>query len=73
MTRRPLPQPAPAAASLDEPEFNTVANVARRTGMSERVVRRWLADGDLPFHKFGRAVRIAEADLQRFIAQRRKR
>ena len=39
---------------------------------SEKSVRRWLAAGVLPFHRLGRQIRIAEADLLAFIAARRQ-
>ena len=41
----------------------TVLEVAARYQVKERTVRRWIADGRLHSHKFGRAVRISEDDL----------
>ena len=45
----------------------TVATVADRCGVSLRSVRRWIADGRLPVHRLGRAIRIAERDLDRLL------
>ena len=41
--------------------------VARRIGVSVRTVRRLIAAGDLPVHRIGRAVRITEDDLVRYL------
>lgn len=43
----------------------TVADVAAALKVSERAVRRWIADGDLPVVRLGRAVRIRPPDLAR--------
>ena len=51
--------------------FYTVAQVADLLEVSTRTVRRWIADGDLPVHRFGRAVRIEETDLRAFIGEGR--
>ncbi len=45
---------------------------AERLGVSERTVDRFIKDGHLIAHKFGRSVRIAEADLCAFVARSRK-
>ena len=42
--------------------------VAGRLAVSERHVRRLVAQGDLPMVKIGGASRITEADLQAFVA-----
>jgi len=51
--------------------FYSVEQVADFLEVSMRSVRRWIADGDLPAHRFGRAVRIAETDLKAFVAEGR--
>ena len=38
---------------------------------SEKTVRRLIRDGKLPVIRYGRMVRIAQADLDRFIAAHR--
>jgi excisionase family DNA binding protein len=47
--------------------FYTVAQVAEMLGVSIRSVRRWIAQGDLRAHRFGRQVRISEVDLRTFV------
>ena len=53
------------------PRFFTVDNVAEFLSLSPRSVRRLIDDHQLPVHRFGRAVRIAEDDLRIFIATHR--
>ena len=51
--------------------FYTVAQVADLLAVSSRTVRRWVAAGDLPAHRFGRRVRISESDLRAFVQKGR--
>ena len=51
--------------------FFTIAEVAERLNVCERTVRRWTAFGLLPVHRFGRTIRISEADLAAFLATHR--
>jgi excisionase family DNA binding protein len=51
--------------------FYTVAQVASLLAVSTRSVRRWIAEGDLRTHKFGRGVRISETDLRTFVEEGR--
>lgn len=44
-------------------EYKKVAEVATRMQVTERTVRRWIADGTLPAVKIGGRVRIARADV----------
>jgi excisionase family DNA binding protein len=37
----------------------TVADVARHYGVSERTVRRWLANTDIPYRRVGGAIRFS--------------
>jgi excisionase family DNA binding protein len=53
------------------PKFYTVERVAEALEVSTRTVRRWIASGELPAHRLGGVVRIAEADLKAFLALRR--
>jgi excisionase family DNA binding protein len=56
----------------DEITFLTISQVAERLNVTTRTVRRWIKKGDLPVHRFGGVVRIAERDLLAFIALRRQ-
>jgi excisionase family DNA binding protein len=49
--------------------FFTVQEVAEAMGVSDRTVRRWIADENLVAHRFGRTVRIAESELKAFIGR----
>jgi excisionase family DNA binding protein len=76
MKRRPSAPPGPEPATSPPalpvlPEFLTIPEVAARLRVSPRTVHRWLADQQLAAHQFGRAVRIATADLARFVATSR--
>jgi excisionase family DNA binding protein len=51
--------------------FFTVADVAVRLNVCERTIRRWIAAGTLPVHRFGRLVRVSETDLVAFLALNR--
>ena len=45
----------------------TIEDVADRLAVSTRTVRRLIEAGELAVHRIGRAVRIAEADLQSYL------
>ena len=45
-----------------------VPEVADRLGTSQRFVRRLIAERRIPYTKLGKHVRIAEADVEAFIA-----
>jgi excisionase family DNA binding protein len=49
----------------------TVEQAAERLGTSERFVRRLIAERRIAFVKLGRHVRIAEHDLNNFVATAR--
>jgi len=49
----------------------TVKQVAEISQVSERHVRRLIKKGQLPYIRFGRNIRIASKDLERFIAANR--
>ena len=46
----------------------TVPEVADRLGTSERFVRRLIAERRIPYTKLGKHVRIADVDVDAFIA-----
>jgi excisionase family DNA binding protein len=52
-------------------QFFTIAAVAQRLDVSARTVHRWIGEGKLIVHRFGRSVRISEADLNAFLAAHR--
>jgi excisionase family DNA binding protein len=54
------------------PQFYTIGQVAEAIGVSTRTIRRWIARGDLPVHRFNGVVRIGETDLTTFLALHRE-
>jgi excisionase family DNA binding protein len=54
-------------------QFFTIDAVAELLDVASRTVRRWIANGDLVAHRIGNVVRIAEEDLQAFLAATRDR
>ena len=67
MTRRPCATEARPGL----PSMLTCEAVAERLQLSERHVRRLIAAGALPVHRFGSAVRISSDDLARYLAAAR--
>ena len=50
----------------------TIRDVADLAGVSIMTVRRWIYEHDLPIHRLGRLVRISQADLAAFLADKRQ-
>ncbi len=53
-------------------DFHTISEIAERLKVSPKTVRRWIARGDLVTYRFGRQIRITEADLNAFVAGHRR-
>jgi excisionase family DNA binding protein len=51
----------------------TCDEVADQLRLSPRTVRRLVAAGHLPVHRFGTAVRVSSDDLARYLASARHR
>lgn len=66
-----VPPGTPSPPHRPPPALLDAEAVARRLGLSLRSVRRLIARGELPVHRLGRAVRISEDDLVRFLATHR--
>lgn len=49
----------------------TLVEVAARLAVSTKTLRRWIALEQLRIHRLGRQIRVAEEDLQTFLASRR--
>ncbi len=54
------------------PRFFAVSDVAELLKVSTKTVRRWINDGKLHGHSFGRQYRIAEEDFRLFLATSRR-
>jgi excisionase family DNA binding protein len=72
VTNKPENWPKAARQASVVGRLNTIAEVAERLNVCERTVRRWIAAGLLPVHRFGRTLRISEVDLAAFLALRRE-
>jgi len=59
----------PKAGSV--PRLLSIGSVAAILDVSPKTVRRRIDVGELPVHRFGRQLRISEADLALFIARSR--
>jgi excisionase family DNA binding protein len=53
------------------PRLLTVPDAADALKVCERTVWRWIEAGELEIYRLGRAVRIAEEELVRFLEKRR--
>jgi excisionase family DNA binding protein len=70
-TRKRSECPTPASKSR-LPVLFSVRELAERFGVSTKTVFRWIASGELPAHRLGRQLRIAEEDAIAFMATRRR-
>ena len=61
-----------ATASDTPTDFLKIDQVAALLGASVKTIRRWVQNGDLVHHRFGRQVRISMADLRSFTESRRQ-
>ena len=68
--KRPTTKPSPSPPPTTE-RFHTVAAVAERRNVCERTVRRHIKVGLLKAHRFGRAVRISDSELQNYGSKRK--
>jgi excisionase family DNA binding protein len=57
--------------SSDPRSWWTPKQIAETLQVTTRTVARWIASGALPAHRFGRSVRIADADFKEFISNSR--
>ena len=55
----------------DQVTWLTIREVASRLRLSRMTVYRMVHAGDLSAHRFGRSFRIAEAELDAYLAQTR--
>lgn len=68
--RRAAPPRPTTACRL--PHLLGVNEVATLLQVSSKTVRRWIVRRELRTHRLGRQLRVAEEDLNAFLAQRRK-
>jgi excisionase family DNA binding protein len=58
--------------SENQMRFFTISDVAESLRVSMRTVRRWIDTGQLVAHRFKGVLRIADGDLQAFLAEHRE-
>ena len=54
------------------PRLLTVDEIAERLGVCSKTIRRWITRNELPAHRLGRSVRVAEDDLIAFLGKHRR-
>lgn len=52
-------------------EWLSTKEAARRLGITPRTLYRLIDEGQLPAYKFGRVIRLQEAEVDQFIAEAR--
>jgi excisionase family DNA binding protein len=63
---------SPRRSGRSLPKYYSIKAVAEALDVSSRTVRRWIANGTLIVHRVDGVVRIAEGDLQAFLALHRE-
>lgn len=53
------------------PRLLKASEAARCIGISRKTMYKWIAQGSLPIHRFGRTIRIAKDDLEAHIQRAR--
>ena len=51
----------------DDPCWLSTAEAARRLGLTSRTLYRFIDDGRIPAYRFGRVIRLKQADVDAFI------
>jgi excisionase family DNA binding protein len=60
-----------AAKTVQVPRLLSMGQVADHLAVSQKTVRRLIADGQLPSHRVRGQVRVSECDLAAYVAQSR--
>jgi excisionase family DNA binding protein len=73
----PRPKTRAASSSMatpasEMPRLLSVDGTANALGLSPKTIRRMIDRGDLPVHRLGRAIRLAEHDVIAYLARTRK-
>ncbi len=51
----------------DDIRWLSTGDAARRLGITSRTLYRFIDEGDLPAYRFGRVIRLQQADVEEFI------
>ena len=52
---------------IDREKLFSVKEVAKKIGVTERTIRRWISERKLPAYKIGFRVYVAKEDVQKMI------
>lgn len=52
---------------MEEKEFYSVDELAEKLNVNPQVVRRQITEGTLKCHRFGKQIRISQADVDAFL------
>jgi len=52
---------------IDREKMFSVKEVAKKIGVTERTIRRWISEKKLPAYKIGFRVYIAKEDVQKMV------
>lgn len=66
MSTSELPSPSSESGS-SELRWLSTADAARRLGITARTLYRFIDEGQLPAYRFGRVIRLKEAEVDGFI------
>jgi excisionase family DNA binding protein len=58
---------------VNDKDFLSVEEVARRLGLKEETIRTYIREGSLNAYRFGNVLRIRVDDFEKFVEERRIR
>jgi excisionase family DNA binding protein len=58
---------------VNDKDFLSVEEVAKRLGLKEETIRTYVRDGSLNAYRFGNVIRIRVDDFEKFVQERKIR
>ena len=58
---------------MDDKDFLSVEEVARRLSLKEETIRTYIREGSLNAYRFGNVLRVRVDDFEKFVQERRIR
>ena len=58
---------------MNDKDFLSVEEVARRLGLKEETIRTYIREGALSAYRFGNVLRIRSDDFEKFVEERKIR
>lgn len=56
---------------MNDKDFLSVEEVARRLGLKEETIRTYIREGSLNAYRFGNVLRVRVDDFEKFVEERR--